>query len=399
VEGDFIKMKTRVSVFFNIAILLVVISVGYMTWAVLLPRYANKKYRESSELRERGCFHGALNSINIAIFLKPTTSSYYTDRALVYWLLAKSNPADTNFVYMSKMNWNKALELERNNNLHQNFGNMYYGLALAEHKLGEIDQGIADYQKAYDYTSDPARKSSIASILGYIYFDSKKYLVAVDWLDKVSEDDPVYFDSCIRNALSNHRLNNFKRAEDLYLKALAVQPDDGNLNIYIAHLYAELGEPNKVIGYLKCGLERLRDVGLVFATLGNDNFTSEPWSSAEFLKLYDCFFDHFQKELQSYVAGNFSEDTLEMKKLNAFYRSVNKVVVHSLDNPNPEVSDYAQALLAKIKEAGLFREGVAQEKGERLKQPRFDGHSERNHSVPEGESNEPKTAQDLQPGV
>jgi hypothetical protein len=34
-----------------------------------------------------------------------------------------------------------------------------------------------------------------------------------------------------------------------------------------------------------------------------------------------------------------------------------------------------------------------------LKQPRFDGHSERNHSVPEGESNEPKTVQDLQPGV
>jgi len=34
-----------------------------------------------------------------------------------------------------------------------------------------------------------------------------------------------------------------------------------------------------------------------------------------------------------------------------------------------------------------------------VKQLRFDGHSERNQSVPEGESNDAGTAQDLQPGV
>lgn len=35
----------------------------------------------------------------------------------------------------------------------------------------------------------------------------------------------------------------------------------------------------------------------------------------------------------------------------------------------------------------------------RLKQPQFDGHSERNQSVPEGESNGPRTVQDLQQGI
>jgi len=40
---------------------------------------------------------------------------------------------------------------------------------------------------------------------------------------------------------------------------------------------------------------------------------------------------------------------------------------------------------------------VAEGKG--VKQPQFDGHSKRNQSVPEGESHESRTVQDLQPGV
>lgn len=312
-------------------------------------------YRESNDLNQ------ALKSINTAIRWDPNNANFYWDRALTLWKMGKRDDENTNYLHRSEADWLKVIELKQGDEEWAGWSEAYFGLAQAEYRLGEIDQGIINYEKAYQYTSDSNRKDAVAAILGYIFFNKQKYQTAIHWFDLVSGSYHEYFDSCLRNAVCNHRLNNLKRAEELYLKALAVKPDNGYSNVYVAQLYAELGEQNKVIGYLKHGLEQIQDVGLVFATLGNDNFTSEPWSSTEYLKLYDSFFDNFQDELRSYATGDFAEDSLQIKKLNAFYRSINKVVVRSLDNPNPEVSDCAQMLLAKIKEAGLekVRKGVS----------------------------------------
>ena len=139
------------------------------------------------------------------------------------------------------------------------------------------------------------------------------------------------------------------------MKALAIKPDDPHLNAYIAHLYVQAEKWDKVIGFLQHGLKQVEDAGLVFATLGSDNFSSKPWNSDEYLKTYESFFDEFQSKLQSYAADDVEEDSLERKKLDAFYRSVNKVVVRSLESSDPFVVEYAERLLEKIKQAGLFK--------------------------------------------
>jgi tetratricopeptide (TPR) repeat protein len=355
-----VSMKFQSKIFTSLAILIIIV-IGCVAWAVLAPRYAEVKYREYIKLYQNGRLELALREINTAVFLDSKNADYYWSRALTYGLLFKEDPSNTDVLEHSRTDWQKAIRLKEGDQDWFGWGDVYFGLARAEYQLGRTNSCIVSFQDAFKHSADQIRKVRISSVLGYIYFMRGDYNNAVYWLSKVPEGDEVYYDSYLRNAIAHHRLNNLKNAEILYLRALTVRPNDGSLNIYIAHLYAELGERDKVIGYLKHGLEQLQDGGLVFATLGNDNFTSEPWSSTEYLKLYDSFFDSFQDELRSYATGDFAEDSLQIKKLNAFYRSINKVVVRSLDNPNPEVSNYAQTLLAKIKQAGLYKEkGVSQ---------------------------------------
>jgi len=343
-----------------------IIGIGYITWFFLLPRFADRKHAESLRFRHSGQFQQALKCMDAAILLDSKKENYHWGRALTYWLMYNEDRTNTDFLRRAKTDWLKAIDLKHGDASWSGWSEVFFGLAQVEYKLGEVKQGVINYKKAFQYSVDPVRRATIASILGYIYFISKDYSEAVIWLDRVPEGRIDYLDSCLRNARSNHRLNNFERAEELYLKVLSIKPDDAHLNAYIAHLYVQTRQLDKVIRFLQHGLKLLEDVGLVFATLGNDNFSTRSWNSDEYLKMYESFFDEFQSELQSYAWGEFEEDCLELKKLGAFYRSVNKVVVRSLENPDPAVAEYAEKLLEKIKQAGLFK-AVSDDEGLELK--------------------------------
>jgi tetratricopeptide (TPR) repeat protein len=335
--------------------LLVLAFVGavYLSWTIWAPQYAETRYKQYIELYRQGDLETAVGEINTAIFFDPKNADYYWSRALTYWLLFKEDRSITNTLECSQADWLKAISLKEGDTDWSGWSDVYFGLAQTEFNLGKFRQSINSYQNALQYTSDPVRKGGIAVLLGYIYFTQKDYDSAIQWLDKVPENDKEYVESCVRNALCNHRLHNFKRAEELYLTVLAVLPKNVQVNSYLAHLYAEQGEYTKSVKYLKDGLTQSEDVGSVFDTISVDIYASA--EATVYLELFDYFFDHFQDELNFYATGNFPENSPEMRKLNAFYRSVKRVVVLSLDNPNPEVSEYAQALLKKIKQTGLIK--------------------------------------------
>ena len=227
--------------------------------------------------------------------------------------------------------------------------------ARCNHRLDNFERAEELYLKALENTMDADLAFQIRAFVGDLYFENKKYAEAADWYAQIPPNHGVFFHACLRNARCNHQLNNFERAEELYLKALAIKPDDPHLNAYIAHLYVQAEKWDKVIGFLQHGLKQVEDAGLVFATLGSDNFSSKPWNSDEYLKTYESFFDEFQSKLQSYAADDVEEDSLERKKLDAFYRSVNKVVVRSLESSDPFVVEFGGRLLEKIKQAGLLK--------------------------------------------
>lgn len=313
-----------------------------------------KKYREYYKFTQNGDSKLALKELNKAIFFNPKDVKYYWARARLYWMLFQDDPSDTDALKCSKANWLKIINLKDGDETWSRWGDVYFGMAQAESNLGEISQSVTNYKNALRYTSDPVRRGGIAVLLGYIYFSQGDYNAAVRWLDKVPENDWDYVKTCLWNATSNHRLHNLKRAEELYLKYLAIRPEDAEANSYLAYLYAEKGDYAKSIKHLKLGLIQVKDICIVFDTISQDVYTSVETSL--YLKLFDYFFDSFQDELQSYAAGDFTEDSVEMKKLNTFYQSVNEVVVNALDNPNSEVSGYAQTLLTKIKKAGLYKD-------------------------------------------
>ena len=333
---------------------LFVVASGYMAWRTLAPQYAEIKYKEYNNCIQNGDLRSALRELNKAIFFYPKELKYYWARARLYWMLFEEDASDTDALKYSKANWLKIINLKDGDETWSRWSDVYFGMAQAEFNLGEFSQSVTNYQNALRYTSDPVRRGGIAVLLGYIYFSQEDYNAAVRWLDKVPENDRDYVESCLWNATSNHRLYNLKRAEELYLKVLAIRPQDPEANSYLAYLYAEQGKPAKSIKYLKTGLIQVEDICVIFDTISLDVYASV--ETVVYLELFDYFLERFQGELQSYVAGDFSEDCVEMKKLNAFYRSVNKVVINSLDNPSSEVADYAKTLLAKIKSAGVYKD-------------------------------------------
>jgi len=344
-----------------ILLFLTAVTSGYMGWATLAPHYAEAKYREYYTSIQNGNLESALTALNKAIFFNSKDVKYYWARARLYWMLFQENALDAEALKCSKEDWLKIINLKDEDGTWSRWSDVYFGIAQAEFNLGEFDQSASNYLCALRHTSDPVRRGGIAVLLGYIYFTQENYNKAIQWLDKVPENDRDYVKSCLWNATSNHRLHNFKRAEELYLKYLAIRPHDPEVNSYLAYLYAEQGAYTKSIKYLKSGLIKVKDICIVFDTMSQNIYTQV--ETSVYLKLFNHFFERFQDELESYVAGDFAEDSVEMKKLNTFYQSVNKVVVNALDNPNPEVSGYAEVLIGKINEAGLYRKGAC-EKGQ-----------------------------------
>jgi len=347
--------------------LFLVVLLCVLSFPKVISRRAEKLFREVLELQTTGRYDEALPKINRAIRLRPRNESYLSSRAVISFVKYRQTRSEEFLLYLSIADWLRVIELKQKDPDWRGWSAVYRNLGLAYQLSGEVRKSIKCLRKALSYnTMDLDLSLQISAIIGDLYFENKNYVEAADWYAKIPSNHGSFFHSCRRGARSNHQLDNFERAEELYLKALSIRPDDAYLNVYIAHLYAETGEQDKVIGYLQHGLKLLEDVGLVFATLGNDNFSTRSWNSDEYLKMYESFFDEFKAELQSYATGDFTEDCLESKKLGAFYRSVNKVVVRSLENPDPAVAEYAEKLLEKIKQAGLFK-AVSDDEGLELK--------------------------------
>jgi len=162
-----------------------IIGIGYITWFFLLPRYADRKHAESLRFRHSGQFQQALKCMNAAILLDSKKENYHWARALTYWLMYKEDRTNTDFLRRAKTDWLKAIDLKQGDENWSGWSEVFFGLAQVEYRLGEVKQGVINYKKAFEYSVDPARRATIASILGYIYFISKDYSEAVIWLDRV----------------------------------------------------------------------------------------------------------------------------------------------------------------------------------------------------------------------
>lgn len=315
---------------------------------------ASAQYQVAVQYKDEGAYQDALDCINVAIRADDSNAYFYWMRANILWSLYREFPLQTFFLHQSEEDWLKAMDLKKEDGTWCGWGDVYLGLGKVEQALGKREESIKYYEYSFQHTSDLNRKLLIALAIGNLYSINDKWESALSWFSKVPDDKYADFDSCLRYALCNHRMFNYQRAENLYLKALSIKPDNVFANTYLAHLYAEQGLHYKAIGYLKIGLTQTDDLRYVFNTLSTDVYTSAAVETTMYLELFWHFFDRFCDELRLYKNGDFAENGSEIKKLRSFQQSVNKVVIPRANSRSLEVSEYAKILLEKIEQAGLL---------------------------------------------
>lgn len=344
-----INQRRRRIFFFSLSLITFILGLGCIALPVAFSQYAEKKHDNYIFYYQCGNLNRALAEIGQAIFYDSDNANYYWDRALVYWSLYKKSDANVHLLNLSREDWKRAIYLKKQDLSWHGWREVFFGLAQVEFHAGKFKLSTKYYEIAYFFTKDQVRKSGISVILGYIYYTEGDYKKAATWLSKVSSSDKEYFISCVRNGIVLQELKEFDKSKECFFKALSVNPDDAYLNLCIARLYAELREWDDAFYFLKYGLNKTDNAELVFKTLSSQNDFFKQIDSADYLKVYSDSFDRFAEELSGNATKDLSVDGQKENKRTEFFRSLNSIVIPSLNHSNPEVSDYSQLLLKKIK--------------------------------------------------
>jgi tetratricopeptide (TPR) repeat protein len=179
--------------------------------------------KTGDELRARKAYLDAIDYYEVAQKKAPHDASLYNKIGISQLMLQRYRDAGKNF--------EQAIKKDRK------FSDAYNNLGVVHYERRKYRAAIKQYKKAMDITPDTA---SFYSNLGAAYFANKKFEEASKSYAKALELDPSIFEHSSRTGITAQ---------------MASPEDRAHYDYVLAKLYAQMGDPEHSLQYLRKAIE------------------------------------------------------------------------------------------------------------------------------------------------